>query len=84
MKYLEELDIGDSYSYNNNSFIITADYKKDGSRLCICLKNGLPQWVTSNTIVEPIDIFILDQQSNIIAIRERKKQDDIQQNKNIY
>ena len=73
MKYLEELDIGDCFSFSGNHFILTADFKKNGDKLAVCLSNGLSQWVGLSCIIDPIDIFTLDTENNIIAMKERKK-----------
>jgi len=73
MKYIEELLIGDCYQYNGKQYIITTDYKQNGSRLCVSLIDGSTHWVSSDTMIDPIDIFTVDQDSNIIAIKERTK-----------
>jgi hypothetical protein len=38
-KYLEELKPGDTFENENNKYILTIDYKKDGSKSCINLIN---------------------------------------------
>jgi len=73
MKYLEELLIGDCYTHSGKQYIITTDYKKNGSRLCICLIDGTTYWAPSDLMIDPIDIFTVDKDSNIVAIKERKK-----------
>lgn len=73
MKYLEELQIGDCFFVNDNYFIVTADFKKDGKKLCINLKTGYGKWLDPNETISNIDIFTLDKDSNVIAIKERKK-----------
>lgn len=73
MKYLEELSIGDCYTSGGKPYIITTDYKKNGSRLTVCLIDGTTHWTVSDLIVDPIDIFTVDKDSNIVAIKERKK-----------
>lgn len=83
MKYLEELEFGDCYQYNKEYYVITTDFKQNGKKLVINLANGQPKWFDSNTIIDPIDIFTLDKESNVIAIKERKS-DDINSNPNIY
>lgn len=71
--YLEELDNGDSFEYEDNKFVVTTDYKQDSSRLCICLKDGSSRWLASNCIVNKIQLFIMDKDNCIIAIKETKK-----------
>jgi len=73
MKYLEELQIGDCFQLNSSHFIITSDFKKDGKKFCIDLKTGYGKWISPSDMVEIIDIFTLDKDSNVIAIKERKK-----------
>ena len=73
MKYLEELQIGDCFQLNSSHFIITSDFKKDGKKFCIDLKTGYGKWISPGDMVEIIDIFTLDKDSNVIAIKERKK-----------
>lgn len=73
MKYLEELQIGDCFSVDGSYFIITTDFKKDGKKLCINLKTGYGKWLDPSEIISNIDIFTLDKDSNVIAIKERKK-----------
>lgn len=82
MKYIEELLIGDCYQHGGKPYIITTDYKKNGSRLCICLVDGTTHWIASDLIIDPIDIFTVDKDSNIIAIKERTK-DAINKNTDI-
>ena len=39
----------------------------------MCLDDGTTHWTASDIIIDPIDIFTVDKDSNIIAIKERKK-----------
>jgi hypothetical protein len=82
MKYLEELGLGDCFSLANNYYVVTSDFKKDGKKLCINLKTGFSNWIKPDETVENIDIFTLDKDSNIIAIKERIKDtsNDLPQN----
>lgn len=84
MQYIEELSIGDCFEVNDKRYILCADYKKNGDRLSICLSDGNSHWMSSNTMVDIIDIFTLDDNNNIIAIKKREKYgDSISQNTNI-
>lgn len=84
MQYLEELAAGDCFECEIGSFIVTTDFKKHGQRLCIDLKTGSSRWLESNHLVEKSDIFRLDKDNNIIAIKERgKTTNDTSQNINI-
>jgi hypothetical protein len=71
--YIEELDNGDSFILDNDKFVITCDYKSTGNRLCINLINGSSRWLGSNTIVDKVQLFILDKDNNLIAIKETQK-----------
>lgn len=80
--YIEELDNGDSFILDNDKFVVTCDYKSSGNRLCINLINGSSRWLQANTIVDKVQLFILDKDNNLIAIKETKK-DDPSKDKNI-
>jgi len=69
MKYIEELLSGDIFSYQSKLFILTSDFKKNGSRLGIGLSDGFPAWFKSDEIVISEQIFILDTDNNIIPIQ---------------
>ena len=73
MKYLEELNIGDCFTISNSYFILTSDFKKNGDKLAVCLSNGLSKWINSSPVVDLVDIFTLDKENNIIAMKERQK-----------
>jgi hypothetical protein len=73
MKYLEEISTGECFIFTGKYFILTADFKRNGDRLAICLSDGLSKWIKSNDMIDPIDIFTLDKDNNIIAMRERIK-----------
>lgn len=74
MKYLEEVKTGDSFSYEEQVYIATSDYKKNGDKLCVNLKTGFGKWLTPNSIVEISPIYLLDSDNNIIAIRPTEKE----------
>jgi hypothetical protein len=73
MKYVEEIQYGDCFNHENKYFILTTDFKKNGDRLAVCLSDGTSKWIQSNAIIETIDIFTLDKDNNIIAMKEREK-----------
>lgn len=73
--FIEELDSGDCFNNSNELYIVTTDYKKDGSRLCINLKNGFNRWFKPDTIINKVGIFYTDAESNIVAIKELSKKD---------
>jgi hypothetical protein len=77
MKFVEELKPGECFSYENNYFIISSDFKKSKEGIlksCIEIKTGLSKWIKDNTTVEIIPLFTLDLESNIIPIRETEKE----------
>lgn len=77
MKYLEELIPGNLFSYKNEHFILTCDFRliKDNKKyLCISIKNGLSYWMNGNTSVEILDLYYRDIEGNIIAVKERKNE----------
>lgn len=75
MKYLEELNLGDTFSLKGQMFVLTSDFKNNGSKLCYSLINGQPLWLNDQTIVEHTPIYILDKENNTIAVKTTSKQD---------
>lgn len=73
MKYIEELEAGDAFIVNDQYFVLTMDFKKSGDKLAVCLSNGQAQWVKPNDMVNAIDLFTIDKNNLIIAIKERTK-----------
>lgn len=73
--FIEELDNGDCFASSGELFIVTTDYKKDGSRSSVNLNSGASRWFKADTIVNKISIFYTDNESNIIAIKELSKSD---------
>lgn len=83
MKYLEELSGGDCFEYNNCYYILSKDFKSNGGKMCIGINNGFPKWIDQSTIVSPIELFTLDKENNIIALKIREKTDVDSENNNI-
>lgn len=80
MKFLEDLPNGDCFRLDDNFFIVTSDFKLGKhvqSRSCVSLKDGSFRWINSNSMVEELPIFSLDKDSNIIPIKETKKNEDL-------
>jgi hypothetical protein len=75
MKYLEEINNGDCFLYDNYVYVLTSDFKKNGSKLAYRLDNGFPKWFESSTIIEDIQIYRMDKNNNIIPIKETPKND---------
>jgi hypothetical protein len=73
MKYIEEIEAGDCFEFNKKFYVLTRDFKKNGDRLCVALQDGSPNWLKPDSIIQITDLFTMDKDNNIIAIRERKK-----------
>lgn len=69
MKYAEELSAGDFFILNDKVFLLTSDFKKDGSRLGISCLNGSPNWINSQAIVSVLEPLVLDKDNNLISIK---------------
>lgn len=82
-KYLEELKPGDTFENENNKYILTIDYKKDGSKSCINLINGSFRWLKSNSMVSELPIYCLDTNNNFSPIVQKDNAPSINQNTNI-
>lgn len=74
MKYLEELNPGDCILWNTEYYVLSSDFKTDGSRMCISLKTGFCRYIKSDTIVSNAPLYTLDTESNIIPIRPVEKE----------
>jgi len=81
MKLLEELNGGDIFIADNIYYLLTTDYKKgktNDSKRCISLIDGSSRWIDAGIVVDNIPIFTMDKHSTIIAIKETKKSDELQ------
>jgi hypothetical protein len=83
MKYIEELKPGDTFEYNNSMFILTIDFRKNGSRLAIDLNNGQPKWLDPDCITNPDPIYKLDSSNNILPIKQENSNESLYQNNTI-
>lgn len=72
MKYLEELEPGMLFSFNSQYWILTSDFKNNGSRMCVSVTNGFPSWISSNSSVEQIDGYFLDNTNNLVRLRHNE------------
>ena len=68
MKYIEELSAGECFTFNNQLFILTIDFKKNGQKLAYCLVDGSSRWMNSQDIVESTSIYTLDDNNNISPV----------------
>lgn len=69
MKYIEELNPGDSFSYENRQYLLSSDFKSEGSRLSVSIVDGNSRWFKGNEIVNVLPLFTLDKDNNIIPIK---------------
>lgn len=77
MKYIEELTPGESFILNENVFILTIDFRKNGSRLAFNMSNGEPKWLQSDAMVEVEPLYRLDKENNIIPVKQYQKNETI-------
>lgn len=75
MKYVEELETGDCFIFEDNHYLLTCDFKTNNDRLCFCLSSGLPKWFSGSTIIKMSPIYFLDANNNIVPLKESKKYD---------
>lgn len=81
MKFLEDLNSGDCFKFEDAFFIVTSDFKlgkHTQARSCVSLKNGTFRWIDANAMIDHIPIFSLDKDSNIIPIKETKSDNNDQ------
>jgi hypothetical protein len=74
MNYLEELKFGECFEYKNIRYIITQDYDSKNKFRCVSLTDGSLRWFDSNSLINPIDIYILDEDNNVCPIKQRKSE----------
>lgn len=72
MKYIEELLYGECFRYADCLYILTSDFKNNGTRLCYNLSNGLPLWLKNDLIIDVCPIYSLSTENNLIPVREYK------------
>lgn len=69
MKYIEELIAGDTFEIENKFFLLTSDFKKNGSRLAFSLQDGSAKWFNSQAIVESLPVYRLDNDNNTVPLK---------------
>jgi len=70
MNYIEELANGETFSYKEDKFILTADFKKNGSRLCTNLVDGSQRWFESSDIIDKTPVYYIDNDNNIVNLKK--------------
>jgi len=82
--YLEELISGDSFEEsvcscdcktNRLRFILTTDFKRNGTKMCVCLNTGEIRWLADNAIVNKIDLYEISQEDSTIQIIQKRDKD---------
>lgn len=73
MKYIEEIVPGDAFSHSNSLYLLTIDFKKDGSRLAYNVSNGYPKWFSADTIIDTTNLYTLDKNNTILPVKETPK-----------
>ena len=74
MKYLEELESGDCFRFEDKYYLKLTDYKKTGERCCISLVSGSMRWIPGESIVNEDQLYTLDKENNIIPLKTTEKQ----------
>ena len=70
MKYLEELQNGETFGLNDQYWLLTADFKSNGKRLCYNMNNGHAKWISGNETIELTPLYCLDKDNNILPIKK--------------
>lgn len=77
MNYIEELASGETFCIGEEKFIVTTDFKKNGSRLCINLDDGSHRWLKSSEIINKMPVYYIDNENNILPLRKLKNEQNI-------
>jgi len=84
MKYIEELSPGEIFSWKNQRYVLSSDFRpfKDGytKHMSVSINNGSCKWFSSNECVEIVDLYRRDKDGNILLVKEY----DDTKNKDIY
>lgn len=73
----------DCFEYQDNLYILTTDFKKNGERNCINLKTGCTQWFKGNTKVSESSLYSIDKDNNFYPLKSETNVESIIKNKNI-
>lgn len=66
MKYLEEINNGQIFSFEKKFYVLSSDLKKHNIKnkhMCIQINSGLIRWLDSDTIIEIVPIFYQDKEN---------------------
>lgn len=70
-KYIEELNSGDSFEFENAKYLLSTDYKKNGSKLAFSLLDGSPRWIKASDMVKVFDMYYINEDNAISAIKNQ-------------
>lgn len=73
MKYLEELQTGDTFKIEDQIFVLTQDFKRGkpvNQRSCCNLNDGSHRWFPETVVVEQLGLYTLDKDNNVLPIKE--------------
>lgn len=73
MKIIEELSNGDTFEVGGEKYLLSADFKKNGTRSAIALNTGVTKWFGPNEIVNALPLFYLDEEQNIVPVKHIEK-----------
>lgn len=73
MNYLETVSGGDTFTYKDDMYVSTSDFKKNGSRLCVNLKDGSMRWLDPSVLITKNPIYSMDNNSDIIPVKPEEK-----------
>lgn len=74
MEYIEETEKGSCVAISGVYFVLTSDFKSNGQRMVVSLNDGSCRWINPSVMVENIDIFTFDKDTNILPIRQKKNE----------
>ena len=77
MKYIEELKPGDIFTFENDKFILTKDFKKQNkqiARLCINISDGSCRWLSDDSMTDFCELFYRDKDNNFLTLKEYAKE----------
>lgn len=85
MKYIEEINPGDLFSWKDKKYILSSDFKKSkrsNKYMCLSLDDGCTKWIEADTAVDIIDLYYRDAEGNIFLLKEFK--DETIENKKLF
>lgn len=77
MKRIEDLKPGDTFESDGHFYVLSTDFKRNGNKNCVSLKNGLSKWFNQEEFVTHNPVYYLDQDNNIVAIKPMEKSSDV-------